>query len=388
MSASVQTNPPSIKLSWPGDANAVDYTISRRQRDDAVWGTALGLSGEAEEYLDTNVALGGSYEYRLRKTGNGYLGYGYIYAGISLPLVEVRGRVILLVERSQAREMAVELARHEQDLVGDGWIVSRLEVDATNTAAQVKAEVLVKCSADPGEYKTLFIFGRVPVPYSGEIAPDGHGDHVGAWPADVFYGDLDGGWTDTMVNKASAADTRNRNVPGDGKFDASSLPSDVDLEVGRVDLGNLPAFGVSEQQLLRRYLRKAHAFRFGRLAAERWGLVDDKFGVNNGEAFAVNGWRNFSAMFGAAGVVPASWSTLTTQSFLWAYGCGPGTYTSAGGVTTTPSLAATDPKAVFTMLFGSYFGDWDSRDNLMRAALGTPNYTLACVWAGRPNFQF
>ena len=44
-------------------------------------------------------------------------------------------------------------------------------------------------------------FGHVPVPYSGDIVPDGHmPDHVGAWPCDGFYGDMDGTWTDNAVN--------------------------------------------------------------------------------------------------------------------------------------------------------------------------------------------
>ena len=58
------------------------------------------------------------------------------------------------------------------------------------------------------------------------------------------------------------------------------------------------------------------------------------------------------------------------------------------GVGSTSDFAANDPQVVFTMLFGSYFGDWDSQDNFLRAALATPTYTLACVWAGRPYWYF
>src|SRR5262249_29285360 len=41
---------------------------------------------------------------------------------------------------------------------------------------------------------------------------------------------------------------------------------------------------------------------------------------------------------------------------------------------------------VFTMLFGSYFGDWDSQDNLMRAVLASPTYGLTSSWSGRPHW--
>ena len=38
------------------------------------------------------------------------------------------------------------------------------------------------------------------------------------------------------------------------------------------------------------------------------------------------------------------------------------------------------------MLFGSWLGDWDSEDNIMRAVLATPDYGLTCAWSGRPHW--
>jgi hypothetical protein len=73
---------------------------------------------------------------------------------------------------------------------------------------------------------------------------------------------------------------------------------------------------------------------------------------------------------------------------LWGYGCGGGTYTSASGVGSTTDFATKDPQVVFTMFFGSYFGDWDSQNNFLRAALGTTNYTLTSAWVGRPYWFF
>jgi hypothetical protein len=57
-------------------------------------------------------------------------------------------------------------------------------------------------------------------------------------------------------------------------------------------------------------------------------------------------------------------------------------------VATTTQLATSDPRIVFAMLFGSYFGDWDSPNNLLRAALATPNYTLTSAWVTRPYWHF
>src|SRR5438093_1179958 len=135
----------------------------------------------------------------------------------------------------------------------------------TQTIPTVKALIAADYNADPANVRALFLFGHVPVPYSGNIIPDGHyPDHQGAWPADAYYGDIDGHWTDLKVSSVIASDARNRNVPGDGKFDQSEIPSPVELEVGRVDLAKLPgrtslagpATFPSELELLRQYLNK------------------------------------------------------------------------------------------------------------------------------------
>jgi hypothetical protein len=38
------------------------------------------------------------------------------------------------------------------------------------------------------------------------------------------------------------------------------------------------------------------------------------------------------------------------------------------------------------MIFGSWFGDWDSQDNIMRAVLATATYGLVCCWSGSPHW--
>src|SRR5262249_55243925 len=35
-----------------------------------------------------------------------------------------------------------------------------------------------------------------------------------------------------------------------------------------------------------------------------------------------------------------------------------------------------------------YFGDWDNTNNLLRAPLCSPSYTLTCAWVGRPSWYF
>ena len=385
VSASAQSNPPQIILSWPGDPSATGYTLYRKTVQAGSWGTGIVLSAGATGYLDSGVASGGAYEYRISKSAPSYYGEGYVYAGIEAPLVESRGKVVLVVDNTFAANLTSELARLQQDLVGDGWTVLRHDVSRADSVTNIKATILLDYSSDPGSVRSVFLFGHVPVPYSGRVAPDGHLDHLGAWPADLYYGEVDGIWTDLTVTSVGASDPRNHNIPGDGKFDQTSLPSDVDLQVGRVDLANLPAFSQSEGELLRQYLNKDHNFRHKHTTAERRGLIDDHLGLSTGEPLAVNGWGNFAAFFGASNTFAADWlTTLNSQSYLWGYGCGSGTFTSCSGVASTTQLATSDPRAVFTMFFGSYFGDWDSQDNFLRAALATPTYTLTSAWAGRP----
>lgn len=396
VSAIVQTNPPQIALSWPAITNALSYQVYRKFREATSWGPVVAaLGATATNYTDTNVAVGVGYEYRISKADTSYGGEGYLYSGIQMPLVENWGSVVLVVDETQASALTMELARLQQDLVGDGWTVIRHDVAPTDSVVSVKALIQADYLADPSNVNTVFLFGHVPVPYAGDIYPDGHPDHEGAWPCDGYYGDMSDTWLDSSVKVTVAADPRNWNVPGDGKFDPDSpndytFPTNISLQVGRVDLSKLPAFALSETELLRQYLNKDHNFRNHLITAQQRGLIDDNFGVGVGEAFAADGWRNFAAFFGASNTFTTSaWvATLTNQSFLWGYGCGPADYVLSQGVTSTAELAAGDPQVVFTMLYGSYFGDWDTTNDLLRAPLATPTYTLTCAWAGRPHWPF
>jgi hypothetical protein len=379
-------------LLWPADTSGLvtNYVVSRRLPGVAAW-TALGtLTGGATEFSDTNVTASASYEYEVKKLASGFTGYGYVLAGIEAPLDDLRGKLLLLVDSSVAAPLTNELARLEQDLVGDGWNVQRLDVPRDGSVTNIKEQIKSAWLADTQQVRSVFLFGHAPVPYSGNLAPDGHPEHRGAWPSDLYYGEMTSAWSDSTVTRTTAADERNWNIPGDGKFDPTTIPSDVELEVGRVDFANLPSITTSEIELLRQYLDKNHAFRHSHFVTARRGFIADNFGAMNGEAFASTAWRGFAAMFAADQINPLAantWFTaLATNVSLWAYGCGGGSFTSASGVARTTDFNTNDPGAVFTILFGSYHGDWDSTNNLMRAALATRSYTLTCGWGGRPHW--
>src|SRR6185369_39351 len=168
----------------------------------------ITLPGSAFSYVDTNVVVGYGFEYRVEKAPAlgtlGVAGQGYIYAGIQLPTVDFRGKIILLVDDTVAAPLAPELALLQQDLVGDGWGVIRHDVPRNSPPTAIRALISADYATDSANVKAVFLFGHIAVPYSGNFGPDGHPDHGGAWPADVFYGDLDGTWTDSAVTSTSA----------------------------------------------------------------------------------------------------------------------------------------------------------------------------------------
>ncbi len=390
-SAQVQEEPAQITLNWPEEPTAFSHTVYRRLLGEKQWNPRpiAVLGSNATGFTDQKVNVGVSYEYRIDRAGKDYLGRGYICAGIALPQVNERGTVILLVEESVAAPLASELALLEQDLYGDGWQVLRRDVARDAKVTQVKKLIEDEYHRDPDGVRTVFLFGHVPVPYSGCISADGHPDHRGAWPADLYYADMTGKWTDDQKHKY-ADQPLQINEPGDGKFDQSTVPANsLTLEVGRVDLSDLPQFQLNEVELLRQYLVKNHLFRQGFCAVEERGLINDNFGAFDGEAFASSSWMNFAAFFGAQHIDAADWLTvLPTNGYLWAHGNGGGSMVSAAGVGTTTDFARVPLQTVFTTIFGSYHGDWNRTDNFMRAALANSGWPLTCAWDGRPHWYF
>lgn len=390
VSAVAQSSPPRLVFTWPANPTATGYTIQRRAPGSTTWSVVGTAPAAATGWIDSLVAVGEVLEYRFTKSGSPF-GLGYATCAIDRPAVHERGKLILLVADTHAAFLTTELARLEQDLVGDGWQVLRHDVSPTSSVASVKSLILNDYLADPANVRAVFLFGHVPVPYSGSVAWDGHPDHAGAWPSDGYYGDINDSWTDTFVNSTVASRLENRNIPGDGKFDQSNFPGELELMVGRVDLASMPSFAASERDLLRAYLEKDHAFRHKLFSAAERAVLDDNFGYFGGEAFAASGWRSFAPMFGAANSVAGDYfGSLNTGSgpgYLWSYGCGGGSYGSAGGVGSTADFALSTNRNVFTLLFGSYHGDWDVADNFMRAALCS-GWTLTCSWAGRPAWTY
>ncbi len=394
----ISKSPLSLTLHWPSDLNGTGYSVYRRLKGAASWGVAKKLPANSSSYTDSTVILGTPYEYRISKTlkigTTSITATGYTESGISIPALNDQGKLILLVDKTFSDSLKTELTRLEQDLWNDGWQVIRHDVGRNDKVPDVKAIVANDYNNDPDNTKVLFIFGHVPVPYSGFLNPDGHPDHFGAWPADVYYGEFNSGdWTDTYTDTSSGRRPANHNISGDGKFDYSQIPDVISLMIGRVDLSDMSSFSKNEKELLKQYLDKDHNFRTGVLTAPARALLEDSFGYFGGEAFASSGWRNLAPLVGIDSIKEfntgsGNWMpVLSTQPFLWAYGCGGGWDNGAGGAGSTGEFAGSGGDAIFMMLFGSYFGDWNTSNNFLRAPLAT-SYGLSNAWSGRPYWDF
>lgn len=391
-------NSSGVTLNWPSKSFTGNYLIFKRtDLNNMDWGSPIStLSSSETSYTDNTLLPGTAAEYRVvAANGSSAQAFGYIYVGNKLTEVLYKGGIMLLIDSTMETPLAAEIARLENDLRLEGWKVSSTLAGRNETPVDVKNRLKSEIIKTGFNVTTLLILGHIPVPYSGDFSkfnpqnippPDGHvegsGDHTGAWPADGYYADLNGTWTDNSVVRTTGGQTRHHNIIGDGKFDQTKFPSELELEVGRVDLANMTTFTSSETELLRNYLNRNHAWRTQQMISVERALVDNNFGSLN---LASTGYHNFSAFFPFDSISDLDYiSTQAQESYLWSYGCGAGSYTSCSGVGSTTSFRDNDVKNIFTILAGSFFGDWDIANNFLRAPLCANS--LASFWGGLPKW--
>jgi hypothetical protein len=369
----------SITISWTSYANSTGYTVHRKLKNSSTWGSALAtLSGSTNQYTDNTVTSNTYYEYRVTRSSSVGTAYGYVSSSIELSPIEYRGKMILVVDNSFTSSLSNQLTELQNDLALDGWNVIRIDVSRNDTPLNVKSQIQSIYNADPTNVKSVLLFGHIPVYRSGNIAPDGHNSIP--WACDAYYGEMTSSWSSPPT----------------------SLPSDVELEVGRIDMFNLPAFNISEQQLLSNYLTKLHNYKIRQFTAQNRMLIQENLSyVTN--PLAESAYRTGGPLVGAQNVttIPAynnpNYVSRMTESWLWGYYSGGGSFISADGIGTTTSFTTNQNNVIFGMAFGSYFGNWDcsssvpnwnnNTNNLLRATIAN-GQALTNVWAGQPNWFF
>lgn len=429
LTAAINNEVPSITLDWPAPdtAGSESIEIYRKIPPGTAWLQVAGppaLPAVATTWTDSDVSRGVMYEYKIKRRIASEItpkGYGYCYAGIAVPPRHNRGTAVLVVESSVAGPLSNDIGTLIGDLNGDGWTVKRHTVDAKDVDTPGYAEAVVNVrKMIQADYETdpsvdaVILLGHVPVPYSGMTTLDGHEKHRGAYPADGYYGDMTGVWTDTKVNIDSGYPW-NRNIPGDGKFDQSDFPAPVRLQVGRIDLSNLPAFtqqgetaAGAEARLLRQYLNRNHEWRQAETRVDRRGVITDFWLDGNGTSAwgwvmsSSDGWRNLVTNVGRRQVAyfvtsndgSADYegkrrgllkSLLSKNDYLWAFGSSWGTLDYANNVSSTPLLSKSNCRAVYMMLYASGIADWDCSNNLLRAHLAAKGLTLGTMYCETPH---
>ncbi|MFO7870202.1 MAG: Ig-like domain-containing protein [Kiritimatiellia bacterium] len=414
--ADMQEDPAQITLHWNdplGNNTNETTTLSyfRREVSDTEiqniyydWGEEHSLDLTTTSLTDTNVVPGQMYDYKIHYYHNNYpdpLSYdGRATVGINISMVEDRGRFLLVVDETMTNALAAELFRFEQDLIGDGWTVSRHNVPRQSTTAQaassnewsyVREIIRSEYNTHPDDLKAVLLFGRVAIPYCfvGDQAPDGHDTHVHAWPGDPLYALARTNWLANTQTYYTGYG-RNKMEPGDGKlwgeYVISSARDNLAYSVGRVDMSAMSTFPETETELLRRYLNKNHAFRHKETTYDERCLIKD--GFNGRFTYGMSGYR-LGTLVGITNVYEGDFfSDTANQTYLWAYGSGGGSYSSCSGIGNTSDFASQSPQAVFLQFFGSYFGDYDSANNFMRASLASSGAGLTCVWGARPSWKF
>lgn len=385
MTAIPNEKPISLTIRWENDLGENRYELYKKTRQDTSWGEAIFIGEEQDtSYIDSNIEEGKLYEYRILKQTLDSVGYAYLFAGVNYQQPIDKGDILILVDSAAYNFINKNLLIYKQLLISEGWLPCVVSVSEYASVKEVKTTIAAYYET-LDSLTTVLLMGNTAVPHSGNINPDGHTDHKGAWPADVYYGDLDGVWTDSIVNNSTSTYPRLHNVPRDGNFDQDYLPSNMELVIGRIDFSELPVFELDQYELLNRYLEKNIAYRIGQYSVKRRAIIKN---VNPWkEGLGQNGIRNFAPLVSADSIVNETYFDAFYDSFLWSYGGSSGSMFNSNGLGSSKTYADNNFQVIFTAFFGSYFGDYDFENNYLRSVLASGK-VLSTAWVGAPNWYF
>lgn len=374
------SNEGTLTISWNAKEEVDHYRVHFRTDLKSSW--IMAEAEVSDTFYTFTETFTDPVEVFIETVGGDYA-TGYILAGNSYFAPDMEERMLILVTDSLYNVLSDLIESYRSVLARELIQTELFIVDPAMTVPDVKAKVIEVYEASALSY--LLLLGNIPVPYAGNYAVDGHDNHKGAWVADAYYGDIDGNWTDVSINNTDASRDANKNIPGDGKFDQTSIPSTIEIAVGRVDFSDLPKLNESEIELTRRYLQRNIDYRMGKIKVANRAIIDNNF--NLAEGFAQGAIKSFHTFLEPDSINYEDFKQCTSKDYLFTFGAGGGSYQSAGGIISTNNLVTDSIRSIFTTIFGSYFGDWDSQNNLLRAALARGS-SLINAWSGRPIWYF
>lgn len=469
---------------WKGTSLTNSYRIFRRDVGNhyTLWDgpevEVVGVDVRTNRWTDTTAVPGRLYEYRIGRLqtspreARGEEIYEYspyehptLVAGrIGDPLLN-RGTVFLVIEESlldPASEANTSfrpnfkssLNVYRDDLWKDGWKVIEIPAKRMNdldwylpsgrqswhdNILSIKQQIHSVWSTNPSGNYQIVLLGRVPIPYSGYLPLDGHGygqppDHSGAWPADVFYGDMSHmEWRDAtnpifppgapgQAPNSCPGDCEDAhplggdgygiqlNSAGDFKYDHQLLPSDseggpggqLEIPVGRIDFAALEYYAnpttllasphstlrLAEYQLLRRYLAKVHNYKLGLRTYPQGVRVYEE----DGNFFEMG--STIGNILDRAGYGRESLNTFKQDLFaqssdiLWGIHGGFSSRSTIQGSRPTNyaseelATGAISPRCGFLFLRGSHFVDWNLLDSFGLHCLALSKDVLSVSWIG------
>lgn len=371
-----------LQMSWFNNA-ADNFVVERKYASEQDFYFQVGLNPFGNGFIDYQVYPGEVYEYRVRSLTNPQK-QGYYTFAANKDTEPLKGYV-LIVRGTSAQSPSIYFDMYLEDLEGDGYKPLVLDAIPGWSDQAVKNTIINYYYSYP-RLQHVVLLGNVPIPLSGYIYPDGHVDHQGAWPADTYYADINGYYSDGYLNYPSGFRS---NIPGDNRYDQSLIPdpdSSLELAVGRIDFHGENGYGLTEAQMYDYYYYKVHAFRDKLIQPRNMAIISDNFGYFGGEMFSVSGWRSFLPAVGLENINTqvSPFSTYPGNDYKFLYACGGGTYTSLGGLGGIQNYLSNGSFVVFNMLFGSYFGDYAVNGGLLKAPLASAGYGLTSCWSGRP----
>ena len=394
---------PQVILSWQNDTTASRYVVYRRLYEVGKFEKLAEVSGGANTFSDLDPLYGKIAEYKVEKefSYDKELISTYAYKALAWDanlVSEDWKTLLILVDNTLAFSISTKLEMYKKEIEKQGWrsIVKYVpRVESFNAKAVLNNKEMIKAVYEQTpNLKAILILGRVAVPYSGNTAPDGHGDdnplpHKGAYPADVFYGDLDTrDWTDNKISNDKSAFPRQHNYVNDGKWDDSYIPNKVELAVGRVDFFDLPFFKESEAEMINNYLQKDIDYRNGNMKADNDAILYDGFDSRQA-GYAADGWNNLTSLYGRDNVVEMRIrEEIIKNSYDMVYANANGGIDNISDAIYSGEIAEKGYKGIHNMIFGSYNVDWDSESNLLRSIIASKPMALTSVWATRPFWTY